>query len=442
MGKLRVKVKAILEKSGTEIEGATGDRAQPLQVRLIQALLRAAGDPDAEFYEDMARGVPLGVVGEMPRTPAVFEEKTAWNVAPPEEGQVARTVTNYSSAQARPDVILKQFEEDAAEDMMVRVPLSKAKAKYGDKLLVAALGAIQKSVEENTFRIIHDGTHGVMANNRIRPRDQLRYPGVGDIQAVMHQLAAKQVPHFMLLFDVRKAHRLVPVREEDWGYQACLVDGDFDEHGEQQVWLNKVGTFGMSSAAYWWGQVAAGAIRAAHHMLGSRLAAWALLFADDGNLFAEMEHAPRSLVGFLLVMEILGVPLSWKKVRGGIESDFVGYWLDVRNYRMGLSEGRAAWIQKWATEQVNGRLGYGADPQRGFGTAGFRFRTSPVVATLPRTLLCMDVGMSSESFPAFASHAEIDPGVDRGVHHFAALGLLQVAPPTGTGRDLPCRRKG
>ena len=35
----------------------------------------------------------------------------------------------------------------------------------------------KKSVEENTFRIIHDGTHGVMANNRIRFRDQLRHPG-------------------------------------------------------------------------------------------------------------------------------------------------------------------------------------------------------------------------------------------------------------------------
>ena len=112
-----------------------------------------------------------------PCTPAVFEEKTALNVAPHEEGQVARSVANYSSAQARPAVILEQFEEDVAEDMMVRVPLSKAKAIYGDKLLVAALGAILKSVEENTFSIIHDGTHGVMANNRIRPRDQLRYRG-------------------------------------------------------------------------------------------------------------------------------------------------------------------------------------------------------------------------------------------------------------------------
>ena len=64
--------------------------------------------------------------------------------------------------------------------------------------------------------------------------------------------------------------------------------------------------------------------------------------------------------------------------------------------------GVAAWIQKWATEQVMAGSGFGADPQRGFGTAGFRFRTSPVVATLSRALLRMDVGMSSGSFPAFA----------------------------------------
>ena len=60
VGKLRVKVKAILEKSGTEIEDATGDRAQPLQVRLIQALLRAAGDPDARGH---GQRCPFGSCG-------------------------------------------------------------------------------------------------------------------------------------------------------------------------------------------------------------------------------------------------------------------------------------------------------------------------------------------------------------------------------------------
>ena len=331
--------------------------------------------------EVMARGVPLGVVGEMPRTPAVFEEKTAWNVAPPEEGQVARTVTNYSSAQARPDVILKQFEEDAAEDVMV----TSRRPRRCTGTVNTEVGR-GEHVQDHPRHARSDGE---------QPHTPSGSASLPDIQAVMHQLAAKQVPHFMLLFDVRKAHRHVPFREEDWWYQARLVDGDFDEHGEQQVWLNKVGTFGMSSAAYWWGRAAAGATRAAHHMLGSRLAVWALLFADDGNLFAEMEHAPRSLVGFLLVMEILGVPLSWKKVRGGIESDFVGVLVGCTELPHGLARGVDPEVGYRAGY---GMLGYGADPQRGFGTAGFRFRTSPVVATLARALLRMDVGMSSGSF--------------------------------------------
>ena len=63
VGKLRVKVKAILEKSGTEIEDASGDRTQPLQVTLIQALLLAAGDPDAEFLRGHGQRCPFGSCG-------------------------------------------------------------------------------------------------------------------------------------------------------------------------------------------------------------------------------------------------------------------------------------------------------------------------------------------------------------------------------------------
>eukprot|EP00974_Lingulodinium_polyedra_P016291 1578384-Lingulodinium_polyedra.AAC.1 len=54
------------------------DRAQPLQVRLLQALLREARGPDAEVMEILAAGVPLGVDTELPRTPRVIEEKSKW----------------------------------------------------------------------------------------------------------------------------------------------------------------------------------------------------------------------------------------------------------------------------------------------------------------------------------------------------------------------------
>ena len=52
--------------------------------------------------------------------------------------------------------------------------------------------------------------------------------------------------------DVTKAHRGIKVRKEDWGYQACRLRPG-------TVWLNKVGTYGMGSAAYYWARFSAGA---------------------------------------------------------------------------------------------------------------------------------------------------------------------------------------
>ena len=49
----------------------------------------------------------------------------------------------------------------------------------------------------------------------------------------------------------------------------------------------------------------------------------------------------------LLFLETLGVPLTWRKVRGGVEVEWVGLLLDVRHFRLGLSERRLAWAKEW-----------------------------------------------------------------------------------------------
>ena len=41
---------------------------QPLYLKLIRALLEAAGDPDRDF-------LPVGILDPLPRTPHVFEEQ-------------------------------------------------------------------------------------------------------------------------------------------------------------------------------------------------------------------------------------------------------------------------------------------------------------------------------------------------------------------------------
>ena len=44
-----------------------------------------------------------------------------------------------------------------------------------------------------------------------------------------------------------KAHRRVKVHPKDWGAMACKISS-----ASQTVWLNKTGTFGVASAAFWW----------------------------------------------------------------------------------------------------------------------------------------------------------------------------------------------
>ena len=80
---------------------------------------------------------------------------------------------------------------------------------------------------------------------------------------------------FLLMGDVSKAHRRVKVRKQDWGYQACRLHPG-------RVWLNCVGTYGISSAGYWWGRLAAGAlVRLFYYLVSGVGDQDMLLYSDD-----------------------------------------------------------------------------------------------------------------------------------------------------------------
>ena len=127
---------------------------------------------------------------------------------------------------------------------MVEVEEEEARRKYGPNLRVAALAALEKA--DHSFRVVHDATHNVGVNSQIKVEDQLRYPGPAEIKMAMQALYP---PTFVLAADIARAHRLVLVREEDWGYQACRTGvGDKGEESSK-IWLNTVGTFGVTSAS-------------------------------------------------------------------------------------------------------------------------------------------------------------------------------------------------
>ena len=122
---------------------------------------------------------------------------------------------------------------------MREVPHCVAEEEYGEHLVVAALGALEKS--ETSFSVIHDGTHKAHVNQRIVPRDQLRTPGVPEVRVVLFRERAAGGARLGLTGDVSHAHRIPRVRRCDHGFHACRLRPG-------TTWLNEVGSIGISAA--------------------------------------------------------------------------------------------------------------------------------------------------------------------------------------------------
>jgi hypothetical protein len=220
----------------------------------------------------------------------------------------------------------------------------------------------------------------------------------------MAELAEDKGSYVMLMYDIKKAHRRIPVLRSEWGRQACQVRGsaactaqlrrtsskrqlegtesansmrglkkeDFSAAELQQdVYLNCVGTFGVSSAGYWWGRAAGALVRMTHYVLSHEDALWALIYSDDGVLISGEEWKERSLILHIFVLVVLGVPLAWHKVRGGVEAEWIGYWLDLGRFELGVSILRATAASTWLKERVReGRAQLG-ELLQGLGRIGF-----------------------------------------------------------------------
>ncbi len=90
-------------------EGAQreGDRIAPIRTRLLQCILRDAGDPDWQALDVVSTGVPIGVGMRLPRTLAVYGPRKKWALPGQEDPNAWRRQwhgsewqENYASAQA------------------------------------------------------------------------------------------------------------------------------------------------------------------------------------------------------------------------------------------------------------------------------------------------------------------------------------------------------
>ncbi len=324
------------------------DLAQPVRIRLLQCVLYLGGDPDHHAMDHFGRGVRLGVGVKLPRTPAVYARKRRWRL----EGQGDPSFDlagerdalgeewrdNYVSARLHQRAILEQLEDAEDRGLALRLSAEEA-AHHFPNLTINSLAGIAKMSDKGevaSVRLVMDGTHGVVVNRAIRQRDQDRCPVAADVRRVQREQSLSG-PAVGLALDVREAHRLPRVHPLDWGFQGCRSDLTPD------IFVFVVGCFGMSSAAYWWSRLGGALIRAAHLLALPSDELWLLLLADDLKAESTSRRPQRAIVFVVVLLVVLGVPLSWRKAQGGRVIEWIGYEVDLRSLALGITQRRAEW---------------------------------------------------------------------------------------------------
>ena len=349
------------------------DRDTVVNFRRLKAWAQILEDEDHLFLEGVASlGVPLGVRGEIPWVSRVYDRKEkgekdeaglhSWVEDSP--GETLRD--NYSSATSHLDKVKKIVEEEEKKGWIKRMPLSEAKEIYGEDLQVASLGAVPKDPGWEEVRVVHDGTHGIQVNTEIKQPNRMTFPQFDDLEAAAGALEREGARERMLFaFDIKAAHRLIPVQKKDWALQSFRLEDT------EELWVNMVGTFGVASAAFWWGRVASVIFRSFHRVVPRSWLFYLLLFADDGLLMAAGPEYHRVALALFLFMDVMEVPLSWKKTRGGFRVEWIGYTVDLEQWKVGISERKVQWLEDWSRRLMEESHLLGREFRAGVGRLGF-----------------------------------------------------------------------
>ena len=266
-------------------------KGQPTFLHQLSEQGQISQNPD---FRDMTlsslsygNGVTIGYNSKMPRVPAFFERKRRWGKLD-EPWAVKHDEINYRSVKGLESQIQRQFEAGAIHDQMEEMHIEEAKVR-GSQFLLADLGAQLKP--NGKTRVLHDGARKVSINSMVIQRDQTRAAGAGELSRALSIGKAEGRSMLGLVGDAADAHRMPRHIEADWYRLACRIK-------PEKVWINKVGTFGISSAGYWWGRLISLPQRFQYALLERAAVFFSLLMADD---WAWLSSGPHAILNILIM---------------------------------------------------------------------------------------------------------------------------------------------
>ena len=316
----------------------TPHEGQPFYLDHLFAIATLAEDPDADYFNTLKVGVPLGVDTPPLCSPNIWPTKEELRGEPGEEVELDTPTgrSNYISAETYSADIRKTFLEERSMDMVMGPHTAEEAAKICQCQISELCPGPMAAIDEgDKIRTIYDGSWGG-ANAHIQANcsERTTAPTVMDclhgihwLQASQKEPQAKKLPYahwdwpkkddqwMLLKADVTKAHRRVKILPAEWKYQVARLGSEW--------WINKVGTYGMASAQLYWGRAAALLLRILYKVFP--MVDWGFVFVDDFCWLLRKTTSELLTTALLLFLTAFGCPLSWKKTAIGASNTWLGF---------------------------------------------------------------------------------------------------------------------
>ena len=281
---------------------------QPFRLGLVEAIAKAANDEDAAFLSGLDAGRTIGFNTDLGSNPRVFPDRekcSNYDDPRPFSG-------NYISALDRPAQLDAYIASElAASRIEGPFSLQQLEANWGSAINICAIGIEEKNLSDpSKIRVLVDATQGGV-NQNIALSMAPKRPGLVD---ALRAVALLKQPSFVK-WDAAHAHRCILTPRSEWG-RVTIQDSS------NAFFVNKVGTFGVSSAGQNWDRLASACHRWILHLLAGENI-FAFIFSDDTLLVGEAPHLPRCSFLAVCFLKTIGYPFA----RGKFWVNHIVQWL-------------------------------------------------------------------------------------------------------------------
>eukprot|EP00973_Karenia_brevis_P007722 1048717-Karenia_brevis.AAC.1 len=74
-----------------------------------------------------------------------------------------------------------------------------------------------------------------------------------------------------------------------------------------------------------------------------------------------------------------GTPLTWSKVSGGFEFEWIWYWQHLQRFQVGITASRTTWLQRWALQLLQSPVCWVRTVVEGVGRLSYTMTAVPML---------------------------------------------------------------